>query len=83
MAYSARGVTAAARAAKAAGAARFSWLCSLHGEQLFYSSSGACPCCTVTRKDKTLQREYNRKVSTLYPHVKKENGGWTRKKVQV
>ena len=83
MAYSARGVTAAANKAKAAGAARFAWLCSEHGEQMFYSGSAACPCCTVERKNKVLQNAYNRRVKDLYPRVKRLDGSWTRKKIQT
>lgn len=77
------GVTAAARLAKAAGQKRFPWTCGVHGIQLFYASSGACPCCTVARKDKDHQAEYNREVKAKYPHVKREDGTWTRKKIQT
>ena len=66
-AVAAPGATAAALAAKNQGLKRFAWTCSLHGEQLFYTSSHACPCCTVARKDKDHQRDYNRAVATLYP----------------
>ena len=79
---SAPGVTEAGRAAKEAGHKRFTWTCSVHGEQLFYTSSKACPCCTVQRKDKEHQAEYNRLVQAKYPHVKREDGTWTRKKIQ-
>ena len=81
-ANSAPGVTKAAIAAKAAGFARFTWVCTLHGQQLFYSSSKACPCCTVERKDKQHQAEYNVAVKNKYPHIKREDGTWTRKKVE-
>lgn len=80
-AHSAPGVTQAAREAKAMGLARFSWICSIHGEQLYYSSSKACPACTVDRKDKEHQSEYNLRVKEKYPHVRRPDGTWTRKKV--
>lgn len=83
-AVSAPGVRAAAKNAKEAGETRFTWSCSLHGEQLFYSSSAACPRCTVERKDKLHQREYNRRVAKTYPHVKDpKTGRYTRKKVST
>lgn len=83
-AVSAPGVRAAAKTAKEAGETRFTWNCSLHGDQPFYSSSAACPRCTVERKDKLHQREYNRRVASVYPHVKNpETGRYTRKKVTV
>lgn len=77
------GVTAAARLAKEAGQKRFPWTCTLHGVQLFYTSSKTCPCYTVERKDKEHQAEYNRLVKDKYPHVKREDGTWTRKKIQT
>lgn len=80
-AHSAPGVTRAAAEAKAQGLTRFVWVCSLHGEQLFYASSKACPTCTVERKDKEVQREYNLRVKEKYPHVRRPDGSWTRKKI--
>ena len=81
-ANSAPGVTKAATLAKDSGLTRFPWTCTLHGVQLFYTSSKACPCCTVERKDKQHQAEYNVAVKNKYPHIKREDGTWTRKKVE-
>ena len=76
------GVSAAAREAKAKGLKRFQWECSVHGMVDYYVSSKACPCCTVDRKDKNHQRAYNAAVKDRYPYVKREDGSWTRKKVE-
>ena len=73
-ASSAPGVTAAAREAREKGLKRFPWECSIHGMVEYYTASKSCPHCTVDRKDKLHQREYNRSVQDLYPHTRLADG---------
>lgn len=80
-AYSKDGVTQAAREAKEADYKRFTWVCSRHGEQQYYSSSKSCPVCTFERRDKEHQSAYNLAVKHKYENYKRADGTWSRRKI--
>ena len=57
---------AARNAAKEAGLLRFFWVCETHGEEVHYTSSGACKRCIAEKKDPAKQAAYWLRVRHKY-----------------